>query len=194
MKKMAFLLFPCIILISVSCKPSKEKSALKIQTLEQSLYSPSASSFSKSKADSLVVMYEDFANRFPGDSLSPSCLFKAANVTMNLGNGQKALDLFDRVLEKYPKYQKAPLCLFFKGYVYENLLHDLVKAKETYLQFIENYPTNEFAQAAQASIQNLGKTPEQMIREFELKQKADSTHKADSLAKTNPKGKKKGKS
>jgi outer membrane protein assembly factor BamD (BamD/ComL family) len=67
--------------------------------------------------------------------------------------------------------------VFFKGYVYENLIRNLDKAKEIYLQFIEKYPESDFADDAQMALQNLGKTPEQMIKEFEERRKADSLSK-----------------
>jgi TolA-binding protein len=124
--------------------------------------------------DSLIVDYESYATRFPKDSLAPVYLFKAAGIAMNTGDGGKAIGLFDKLLKDYPSSPKAALGLFFKGYVQENLLKNLDQAKETYLLFIEKYPDNDFADDAQASIDNLGKTPEQMIREFEARRKADS--------------------
>ena len=79
------------------------------------------------------------------------------------------------------------MCLFFKGFVYENMLKDLDKARETYLQFIEKYPKDDFADDAQMALLNLGKTPEMLIKEFEARQKADSLRIADSLVKVKKK-------
>lgn len=184
-KNLTFLLV--ILILFAGCSPSRDKSVKNISAMEKRLFSPQSTSFDKVKWDSLISLYETFYKRFPQDSLVPGYTFNAANISMNNGNGEKALTLFQRIVDKYPQYKKAPLCLFFKGYVYENLLHDLGKAKEIYLQFIEKYPNNEFVQAAQSSIQNLGKSPEQMVKEFEERRKADSTRQADSLA--NVKGK-----
>ena len=165
------------------CKPSKEKSAARIQGLEKRLYAPDAVSFDKAKSDSLMNMYETFIKENPKDTLSPGYLFKAANIAMNNSDGNKALSLFDQYIRDYPGQKKAALCMFFRGFVYENVLHDLDRARETYLQFIEKYPTNEFVKDARMAIKNLGKTPEMIIREFEEQMKADSLRKADSLAK-----------
>ena len=54
--------------------------------------------------------------------------------------------------------------------VYENYLGDLDNAKMIYLEFLEKYPDNEFADDAEISIQNLGKSPEELIRQFEEQQ------------------------
>jgi outer membrane protein assembly factor BamD (BamD/ComL family) len=171
-----------ILLILAGCSPSRDKSVKNISAMEKRLFSPQATSFDKAKWDSLISLYEGFCKRFPEDSLVPGYTFNAANISMNSGNGPKALTFFQQIIDNYPKYRKAPLCLFFKGYVYENLQHDLGKAKQIYQEFIGKYPDNEFVSAARASIQNLGKTPEQMVREFEERRKADSTRQADSLA------------
>jgi outer membrane protein assembly factor BamD (BamD/ComL family) len=190
MKNKSYLILLLIPFLFAGCGPSRDKSAKTILAMEKRLFSPQSTSFDKAKWDSLINLYESFSKNFPNDSLVPGYTFNAANISMNTGNGQKALALFDQIITRYPNYSKAPLCLFFKGYVYENLEHDLGKAKEIYLQFIEKYPNNEFVSAAQASIQNLGKSPEQMVKEFEERRKADSTRQADSLANLKGKSKK----
>jgi len=108
---------------------------------------------------------------------------------MNSGDGKTAIDCFDRYITSFPEGEKAAMCLFFKAFVYENLQRNMDKAKETYLLFVEKYPENDFADDAQMALQNLGKSPDQMVREFEARKKADSTRVADSLAAA--KGKKK---
>jgi outer membrane protein assembly factor BamD (BamD/ComL family) len=183
MKKSIILSLPVILFLAVSCGPSRQKAADQIQVMEKSLFAPESSGFSKSKADSLLLMYEGFIKKHPDDTLSPGYLFKAANIVMNSGDGPKALNLFDQYLKNYPDKPKASLCLFFKAFIYENVMQNLDKAKETYLLFIEKYPSDEFVKDAKMAIENLGKTPEMLIREFEEKQKADSVRVADSLSK-----------
>jgi outer membrane protein assembly factor BamD (BamD/ComL family) len=182
MNRSTLLILIALLTLVAACKPSREKRAAQIQGLEKRLFSPQAMSFDKARADSLMALYDAFIKDHPKDTLSPAYLFKAANIAMNNGDGNKALALFDQYIRDYPDKPKAALCLFFKGFVYENSLHDFDKARETYLQFIEKYPTNEFVKDARMAIKNLGKTPEMIIREFEEQKKADSLRKADSLA------------
>jgi len=177
----------CLSFILFACKPSRDKSVAEINDLESSFYSEQAMVLNKARVDSLLKMYEDFITRFSQDTLAPVYLFKAANLTMSQGDGNKSVSLLDQFITKFPDHPKAPVCLFFKAFVYENLLHDLPLAKDNYLLYIEKYPNGEFVKDAQMSIKNLGKTPEQMIREFEAMQRYDSVRKADSIA--NLKGK-----
>ena len=170
MKKSIYLiLFGLAGLIS-ACGPSKEKQEIRIVSMEERLFT-SENGFTRAGADSLIQMYRDFAASYPNDSLTPVYLFKAASMTMNLQDGPGSIALFDQIRESYPDFEKAPLCLFFIGYVQENVMGDIDKAREIYQLFIESYPDHDFVDDAQASIENLGKTPEQMIREFEARQR-----------------------
>ncbi len=174
MNKSNFFLFVGILFFFFGCGPSREKSVKAIMNLDKQLFSSEAVSFNRAKADSLLVLYDVFIKDHPKDSLRPGFLFKAANLAMNLNNGNKAIAYFDQYIKDYPDGQKVPIGMFFKAFIYENMLKNIDKAREAYLQFIERFPNNEFADDAQMALQNLGKSPDQMVREFEAKRKADS--------------------
>jgi outer membrane protein assembly factor BamD (BamD/ComL family) len=182
------LLLAILVVFFSGCSPSREKTIKNITTLETQLYSGQAMNFNRPKADSLLNLYDKFVTRYPKDSLAPKYLFQAASLAVTLGDGKKSLDLYEDFMKKFPDNPKTPVCLFFKGYIYENLLSNLDKAKETYLVFIEKYPDHEFVKDARVALMNLGKTPDQLVREFEEKQKAESARIADSI--TALKGKK----
>lgn len=187
MKRLTFLMLCILTGMLAGCSPSREKTISRIKSLEKSLYSPESVSFDKVKADSLMALCENFIKDHPKDSLAPVFLFKAANVAMNMNDGNKAISLFDQYIKDYQDKPKAPVCMFFKGFIYENILHDLDRAREVYLQFIEKYPNNDFVKDAKMALANLGKSPEMLVREFDAKQKADSARIADSVAKTKKK-------
>jgi outer membrane protein assembly factor BamD (BamD/ComL family) len=186
MRNYTILLLVLALAFLSGCGPSREKSVATITSLETRLFSPAATGFDKVKADSLQAAYASFMKKFPEDSLTLKINFKAANLCMNMGDGKKAIELFDKFIEKYPDNPKAAVSMFFKAYIYENQIKNLDKAKEVYLQFIEKYPNGDFANDARLALQNLGKSPEQMVREFEEKRKADSTRIADSLLALKP--------
>jgi outer membrane protein assembly factor BamD (BamD/ComL family) len=173
-KESTIILCSAIVLLMTSCSPSREKSISQITALENSLFSPDAVSFNKEKADSLLSLYDGFIKNNPKDSLAPGYLFKAANIVMNSGNGPRAIVLFDQYLKDYPDKPKASLCLFFKAFIYENVMQDIDKARETYLLFLEKYPSDDFTNDAEMALMNLGKTPDMLVREFEAKKSADS--------------------
>ncbi|MCD4773048.1 MAG: tetratricopeptide repeat protein [Bacteroidales bacterium] len=160
-----------VIVLFAACGPTKDNALTKISVLEKQLFSSTNSSVNKIKAEELVLLYLDFAKQFPEDSIVPEYLFKAADISMNIMESGKAIEIYDQIITNYPDYSKTPECLFLKGFVYENNLHDLVHAKKYYTEFIDKYPDNDFADDAAMSLINLGKSPEELIKEFEAKMK-----------------------
>jgi outer membrane protein assembly factor BamD (BamD/ComL family) len=158
----------------LSCEGSAEKSGEKeksvevsIAEMEKEFFSETQTKMDKRKALDLVKLYVQFADENPSNPQSPDYLFKAADISMNLNRPQQTIKLFDRILTAYPSSDKAPSALFLKAFVYEDQMQDYDKAKKYYELFLKEYPNSEFADDAEVSIKNLGKTPEELIKEFE---------------------------
>lgn len=182
MNKKLLLFLAVLAFLTAGCGPTREKTVKNISVLEKQLYSGQSMSFNRQKADSLLNLYEKFVTRYPKDTLAPKYLFQAAGLAMTLGDGKKSLALYEEFMKDFPDNPKAQVCLFFKAYIYENLIANFDKAKETYLLFIEKYPENEFVKDARVALMNIGKSPDQLVREFEIRQKEESARVADSLA------------
>ena len=60
----------------------------------------------------------------------------------------------------------------------DNDIKNIVKARAAYQDFLQKYPKSDLANDATLSLQNLGKTPEEIVKGFEVKAKL----KADSAA------------
>lgn len=161
------------LLIVAACGNGREERLAKIKDLETRLLQDSLKAKDEVAAYNLQVAYTDFAEVYPKDSLAPEYLFKAANLSMSLNWGKSAIDILDKFINIYPEHKHAAEALFYKGFVYDNQLNDDAKAGEFYREFLKKYPTHEFAASADASIRNLGKTDEELIREFE-KMNADT--------------------
>ena len=100
---------------------------------------------------------------------SPEALFNA------LGEGiyakqdpQESIMMVNELVTDYPKYENTPVALFMlASFVYDEQLHDLDKARETYQYLIDTYPGTPFANDAAIAITQLGMTPEELVRMFE---------------------------
>ena len=139
--------------------------------LETKLTNDTSLVLNKNIALDLSRNYDNFASQFPKDSLAPDYLFKAGEITMNLNMGSKSIEYFNRLINQYPNFNKLPETVFLKAFVYENLIEDLEKATETYNQFMKNHPDHILYKDAKASISNMGKSLEDIIKEFEEKNK-----------------------
>ena len=119
----------------------------------------------------LVEFYESFFNLFSNDKLAADMLFKAGNQSVNLEKYQDALKYYSLAEESYPEYIKRPECIYLQGFIFDTYVSELGKAKEKYLLLINRYPKHVLAEQAQISLDNLGKSDEDLIRQFEKQNK-----------------------
>ncbi len=172
--KNTLLLLVTFALVFVSCSNNKQIKMDKIKELEKIVNSKTDTTFNVAKAKELAEAYVDFAKEYPDDTAAASCYFKAASISMNTGNPNKAIELFDKIINDYSDFKKAPECMFLKAFTYDNFLKNIKKAEEGYKVFIKKYPDNEFADDAQSLLDMLGKTDVQISTELMAKQKADT--------------------
>ncbi|MEZ5172048.1 MAG: tetratricopeptide repeat protein [Bacteroidia bacterium] len=180
MHRIVTAVFFSALLIMTSCGESREDKLAKIKDLEGRLLADSTKAKDEVAAYNLQVAYTDFQEKFPEDELSSEYLFKAADLGINMGWGESSIKILEKFISLYPDNKRTPEALFYIAYVYDNIENDDVKAGENYRAFLQKYPDHAFAESAQSSIQALGKSDEELIREFEEKMKADSLA-ADSL-------------
>jgi tetratricopeptide (TPR) repeat protein len=124
----------------------------------------------KSKAAEFIKTSEELATLV--EKKNPDqyvdVLLKAAGLAKTVENPQKAIELYSKISEGLPQHKKAPTALFMIGFVQENDLVDLVKAKATYELFLQRYPNDtDFADDAQNAIKMLGISPDEIIKGFE---------------------------
>lgn len=131
-------------------------------------------------ANLAINAFLNYAKYYPDDTLSVVYLFKAGEYASSIGQFQRAISMYDNILTKYPQNRLIPECLFIEGFVYDNNLNDTAKARARYMQVIEKYPNDNLASQAKQAIHLLGKTPDEIGKEFEKrnKEKAKANKKA----------------
>jgi TolA-binding protein len=155
------------LLMLTSCQEDKKQQLTdQINSLEKTLFENKKGVIDKKEAANMIYSYLQFVDTYPDDSNSPNYLFKAADVSINTFHSAESIKLFDRIIKDYPEYEKVPQALFLKAFTYENYLAEVDSARKYYQLFIEEYPNHAFSNDAQISLQNLGKTPEEIIRGF----------------------------
>ncbi len=142
-----------------------------IDSLEGKLFKDPYSAANRGLAMALMRVYDDFARHYPQDSLAPEYLFKAAELATSIQVPASAVAYYQKIEEKYPKFRKLDQCVFLEGFVYESLMNDTAAAAKQYRRLLKDFPDSPFRKDAEASISNLGKSPEELIREFERRQK-----------------------
>lgn len=150
-----------------ACQSPKEKALAEIKELEAN-----DSIFSPQQIEKVKTAYVEFADKYPDDELAPEFLFKAGQRCNVTGDHNKAIELFQRVIDSYPKEKIAEEALFLQAYVYENSLSNFPKAAETYRAFIDKYPNSDLTEDAKLAIENMGKSPEEIFESFAKKDSA----------------------
>lgn len=170
--KLISLLFICL---CVACTGKKEKLQTNIVEKEKIVSESMDDLFDKSTAESLRLDYLDYARQFPEDTLAPIYMHKAAELSINLNMPQEAINTIDSISLKYADYKFLPDVIFFKGFIQETYLHDKNAAKQTYNLFLEKFPNDSMATQVKFSIDNIDKSPEDILKMFEEKNKQTDT-------------------
>lgn len=122
-------------------------------------------------AELSISKYVAYADRFPMDSMSADYLFKAAEISTGIRRYEQSVELYRRIDKNYPAYPLAQESLYLQGYVLDNFLDKDGEARMVYEKVIEKYPSSPYAVNARDAIANLGKSDEELIREFKKKNK-----------------------
>lgn len=123
----------------------------------------------KTVAAKALKTYSDYSSLFPNDSLTPDYLFKAAEIATATEQYSKAVSYYQTIEDHYKDYKLYPESLFLRAALLDNYLNDDAQAKPVYQKVIDQFPKSSYAVDAKAAINNLGKTDEQLIKEFEKK-------------------------
>lgn len=156
----------CIVLALFFVCCNNNNPAKKIEKLEKQVFATDKA-IEPDAASDLVSAYCEFADANPNDAMSPEYLFKAVDVSMNLNEPQRTISIIDKLMADYPDYPRTQAALFVKAFIFETKYNNLDMAKKLYEQYLELYPNGEFADDCRASIENLGLTPEELVKKFE---------------------------
>jgi len=190
--KIYFLTFLISTVLLISCNDKKENSSIetkgKVQTeLLQSLQT--VDSLYKLKIIDISIMSQfvthakEFAITYPEDKLSPTYLFKAGVLSMEMANiseekatitkhAQEALSIFSNIQKIYPDFENIRLCQYNRGVIYDNILHDYKSAEIEYRDFIHKYPDDPNTSWLKDYVdKHLGKSTEELLQEINKKKR-----------------------
>ena len=162
MKRITLLVFAAVLM--AACGPSREDRINQIEDFEDSIFEIAIAA-DPNVADQLTALYVAFADKYPGDSLSPVYLMKAAEAQGNVLHTSRSVELFDRIITEYPDFEDVPMCYFLKGNSLE-LNSQLDEAKAAYEEFIAKYPDHYMAEQTRKMLPRIGMSPEEMLADI----------------------------
>ncbi len=119
-------------------------------------------------ATKTIRAFTDFAFYCESDSLSPIFLVKTAQIAMAINNANQAKVVLDRCISNYPKFKNKPAAMFMLAQLYDeqHMLNNEEEAKRLYEALIFEYPKSDWATNAKSAIKLLGKSDEQIVKDF----------------------------
>eukprot|EP01156_Anaeramoeba_ignava_P002666 Anaeramoba_ignava/a219093_24.p2 GENE.a219093_24~~a219093_24.p2 ORF type:complete len:178 (+),score=18.56 a219093_24:1043-1576(+) len=157
-----------------SCQPKvseKEKLIQKIEEKEKVITETlSERALTREEIKEVINLYDSYYKKFPKDSLSADYLMKAGQAALSVKMNNEAMHFFHTVEKKYAHTQHLPMSVFFQAFIYDES-NDTLSAKTYYNKFIKQFPEHKLVNDAKISLKNLGKSIEDIVKEFENKQK-----------------------
>lgn len=116
----------------------------------------------KKDAQAYVDGCEAYALAYPEDKETPDYLLKGGEMAAALKTYGKTLELYDWIINDYPKSDKVPTVLFMKAFLLDNELRDYENAKKAYADFLQKYPDHHFVGDVRFLMENMGKSDEEL--------------------------------
>lgn len=159
MKKI-FYFFILIIMIGCSSNNDKKFYDEGLKLYNEKKYNEALNKFQQ-------ILNENTSGEFREKSLmligTMYYMYQVPNVGQMESN-RKAVDYFRLLYKEYPNSKDAPKALFLSGFILANNLNKLEEAKLAYQEFLKKFPDNEFAVSTKTELENLGKSPDEILQ------------------------------
>ena len=160
-----------LILISLLISCSK--------TTDQEYFEQAKSFLDEQKTEEAVQSLQTLMSEYPESEFAPKALVQLAQIYQNqldkkfkmFESFKEAEKYFMLVYEKYPDSEEAPKALFMSGFIFANDLMKYDEATSRYKLFLEKYPSHPLAVSAKEELDNMGLTPEEILKRTETVKK-----------------------
>lgn len=124
-------------------------------------------------AENAIKAFYEFSTNCKTDTLAPVFLIKAGQVAQSIRKYTQAKFFFTKCIDEFPKFKSRGAAMFLLAQLYDDpsILNNESEASTLYYQILREYPESSYANDAKACIQNLGKSDEELVKEFLKKNK-----------------------
>lgn len=164
---MKYLSLFIVLIALVSCVDKRQQELDLIKVAEDKAFEDITAPVSMEIADDIIAIYSSFVNDFPEDSLAPKFLFKTAEVYMNTDRPREAISILDTLIENYSDSKLLPQAMHLKGFIWDDRIHSAEMARICFEQLIKRFPDHDLSKNAEDYLKILGKSPEEIIQQFE---------------------------
>lgn len=152
-------------LLTISCS----------KTSDQEYFDQAKSFLKEKKTPEAVKAIEALIKEYPESDIAPKALVQLAGIYQNqmvekLNPSEsfaRAQKYFYQVYEKFPESEEAPQSLFLSGFILANDLKNFDLATSHYKLFLSKYPSHPLAVSAKEELDNMGLSPEEILKRTE---------------------------
>lgn len=156
------------VFVACSAKNDKKNRIETISKLEHVLFDEDASqnevASKQAEMEKLRENYRQFLGSYAADTISARYVYNWAMMEADFfKNYTASVQLLERFQRDYSSHPMAEKALFLQGFTYSEYIKDYKKAELAYKAFIERYPNSDLVPSIQFELQNLGKSPEELL-------------------------------
>jgi len=163
--KKTLLIIVAVLLILMACHSKSDK-----QYFDSAVEKAKAKNFSEA-----VKEYDLLASEFPNSDYTckglleagkiyHSILIPAANKADTMKSFRTAISYYKRILNDFDDKPEAESALFMMGFIQANEINQFDSAKISYMTYIKKYPNSPMISSVNLELNNLGKTPDQILQ------------------------------
>ncbi len=160
--KRIFSVFIIFAFLFSACDSNKDKELLASATAKAN-----AKNYSEALKDYQKIIDEYSSSDNAAESLFAVAAMYHMYQIPNLSQEEslkKAVTYYQKLYDEFPKNEKAAKALFMAAFIMANELNQLDGARSSYQTFIDKFPNHELVSQAKIELENLGKTPEEMLQ------------------------------
>jgi len=114
--------------------------------------------------DSTIQVCHRIVQEYPNGQRASAALYLLGETYQNGKHDyHTAINYYQAFVKKYPGLNATPIAMFIIGFIYNNNLQMIDSAKIAYQEFVAKFPSHELASSAKFEIENLGKSPDEII-------------------------------
>lgn len=146
-----------LITLFAACDGGKQDLRDQIAKQEETL--KNAPTAEDAQVRSLLTLYVQYIQRHQDDELVPVYLYRMAEIYYRSSNWAEAARHLNMLVEQHPDAPVVEDALIFAGMIYEERLHDGIRAEKAYTLYKEKFPQGKHIQKAELFF----KSPEERL-------------------------------
>ncbi|MGB1018769.1 MAG: tetratricopeptide repeat protein [Chitinophagales bacterium] len=176
MKNLSIVFFISMLFL-ISCESSSTENKVSEQDIESIIADlKTVNTLDKEKINTFITSVDNFVVSNPKSEKAPNYLELKAKYITALGKHNEAIKVYDNIYQNYENYKNYSDALFMKAFIYENNLNNKAEAELHYQKYLNEFPNGVFAKDAQFSLDNMNKTPEELMEMFKkMNEEAEKT-------------------